>query len=202
MDRREKIEGDWYQFRAHLERPDRSVMRFVLQLEKRLAAVFMQIPAEGDEHQTLIRMVQEVTKPLVDWKALKPFSASDAIKNLDQAALENEAMAKVKSKKVRLTDADNYIELASTSENGYRQSEAIRSVRRAVKTESFAGNTGVFLYDARTPTQQHRPVKIDIFGEERRIKLWAQLKANEVWEILELLRNSEQWQTKAPTGTA
>jgi hypothetical protein len=202
MDRREKIEGDWYQFRAQLERPDRSVMRFVLQLDRRLAAIFMQIPAEGDEHQTALQMVEEAIKPLIEWKVLEPFSASDAIKNLDQAALENEALAKVRSKRTRLTDADNYVEFASTSESGYRQSEAIRSVRRAVKPENFAGNVGVFLYDARTPTQQQRPVKIDIFGEERRIKLWAQLKASEVWEILELLRNSEQWQTKARTGTS
>ncbi|HET6840562.1 MAG TPA: hypothetical protein VFK06_02595 [Candidatus Angelobacter sp.] len=175
----------------------------MLQLEKRLAAVFMQIPAEGDEHKIALQMVQAATKPLVNWDQLEPFSASDAIKNLDQAALENEAVAKVKSKRTRLTDADNYVEFASLSESGYRQSEAIRSVRRAVKPESFVGNVGVFLYNARTPTQQQRPVKIDIFGEERRIKLWAQLKANEVWEILELLRNSEQWQqAKARTGIA
>jgi hypothetical protein len=201
MDRRERIEGDWYQFRAYLERPDRAVMRFVLQLDKQMAAIFMQIPAEGDEHRNALRMVQEAIKPLVDWKALAPFSASDAIKNLDQTALENEAIAKVKSKKTRLTDADNYIEFATTSETGYRQSEAIRSVRRAVKPENFAGNVGVFLYDAQTPTKQKRPVKIEVFGEERRIKLWAQLTASEVWEILDLLRNAEQWQAKIQAGT-
>jgi hypothetical protein len=197
MDRREYIEGDWYQFRANLERPDRAVMRFVLHFGKGIAVAFLQIPAEGSAHQDALSMIQKATKPIVDWATLVPFSASDAIKNLDQAALENEAVAGVKSQKTRLTDAGNYIEFASTSQDaGYRQSAAVRSVRRAVKPESFAGNSGVFLYNAHTPTQLQRPVKIEIFGEQRRIRLWAQLKADEVWEILDLLRNAEQWKAK------
>jgi hypothetical protein len=201
MDRRERVEGDWYQFRAFLERPDRSVMRFVLHPGKRLAAIFMQIPAEGEAHENARSMVREATKSLIEWKQLEEFSASDAIKNLDQSALESEATSKVKSRKTRLTDADNYIEFATTSEEGgFLQSQAIRSVRRAVKPEEFAGNVGIFLYEGRTPTQQKRTVKIEIFGEQRRIKLWAQLKASEVWEILELLRSYEQWPAKTQTG--
>jgi hypothetical protein len=200
-DFRQEIDGDWYQFRAFLERPDRAVLRFILQLDKRLAAVFMQIPIEGNAHDTARLMVQEATSSLVQWDALKPFSASDAIKNLDQAALEEKIAAKVRPKKTRLTDADNYVEFANTSEGGgYAQSTAVRSVRWAVKPENFAGNTGIFLYSARTPTQLERLVTIEVFGEQRRIKLRAQLKASEVWDILEMLRSSEQWRGNGRIG--
>jgi hypothetical protein len=173
-DRREEIDDDWYQFRAFLERPDRAVLRFILHLEKRLAAVFMQVPVEGDSHDTARAMVREATEPLIPWDQLRPFSTSDAIKHLDQVALEQKAAAKVKSKRTRLTDADNYVEFANTSEEGgYVQSAAVRAVRRAVRPESFEGSAGIFLYSARTPTELERVITIEIFGEQRRIKLRA-----------------------------
>ena len=157
MDRKEKIDGDSYEFRAYLARPDRAVMRFVLHLDKGLAAVFMQIPVGGSAHHDALEMVKKASKPFFDWSLLTALSASDTIKNLDQAALENETTTKVRSKKTRLTDAGTYVEFASTTESeGYGQSEAVRSVRRAVKPERFAGNSGVFLYKARTPTQLER----------------------------------------------
>ena len=67
----------------------------------------------------------------------------------------------------------------------------MRDIRRAVKIESFAGENAIFNYTAHTPTGLTRPVTIEIVGEERRIKLRAQLKANEVWDILELLEAFE-----------
>jgi hypothetical protein len=191
-DRREVIEGETYEFRAFLVRDDRAVLRFFFQPQKRMAAVFMQIPAEGDAHESALGMVRDEIKPLVDLDALKSFFASNVIKNLDQAALDNETAAKVKSKKTRLADASNYVEFANTSGgDGYSQSAAVRAVRRAVKPGSFAGSTGIFLYTARTPTDAERFVTVEIFGEERRIKLRAQLKASEVWDILDLLRKYE-----------
>jgi len=192
-DRREEIDGETYEFKAYLVRDDRSVLRFVLQLEKRLAAVFMQIPAVGNAHADALNMVRDATKQLVNWGVLKTFGASNVIKNLDQAALHDAVGAKVKSKKTRLSHASNYVEFANTSEKGsYSQSAPVRSVRLAVKPGNFAGSTGIFLYTARTHTSAERLVTFEIFGEESRILLRAQLKAEEVWDILDLLRNYEQ----------
>lgn len=75
QDRREQVDGDWYQFRAHLERPDRAVMRFVLRRDRGIAAVFMQIPAEGKAHEQALAKVRGATTPLVDWSTLTEFSA-------------------------------------------------------------------------------------------------------------------------------
>jgi len=188
MDRREEIEGDWYQFRAHLERLDRAAMRFVLRLDRRIAAVFMQIPLEGKSHEQALNRVREATKPLVDWTRLNPFPVSDGIKRLDQTALDAGDRSKIIPHRTRLADAGNYVEFGSTSEAGdFRASAAVRSVRRAVKLGQFAGQGSVFAYKTSTSTGLPREVKVELFGEARRVRLWAQLKAHEVWEVIELL---------------
>ncbi len=74
----------------------------------------------------------------------------------------------------------------------YSQSQPVRAVRRAVQPGVFAGSNGVFLYKARTYTNAERVISIEIFGEERRILLRAQLKADEVWDILDLLRSNQR----------
>jgi hypothetical protein len=193
MDRQEAIEGDRYLFRAYLMRPDRSVMRFVLRTDKAVAAVFLQIPAEGDAHKDALAMVRDKTRFLVDWNVLTPFNASNAIKYLGQAELEGKKTATdVKSRKARLAAADAYVEFGSTASGGdFLDSTPVRDIRRAVKLESFAGDNAIFNYTAHTPTGLSRPVTIEIVGEARRIKLRAQLKANEVWDILELLEAFE-----------
>jgi hypothetical protein len=199
MDRREKISGDWYRFKANLERPDRAVMRFVLHLKKRVAALFMQIPAEGEAHQNAKAMVRKAIEPLMPWDALGNFDASSVIKNLDQMAL-NDPAVKVKPHKSRLSAANNYVEFASTSQRGvYTTSLPVLSVRKAVKPANFLGDAGVFFYDALTPTQQTRPVQIEVSGKERRIKVRAQLAGKEIWDILDLLLVCEQEQEQEPT---
>jgi len=200
QDRRERIDGDWYQFRAHLERPDRAVVRFVLRRDTGIAAVFMQIPAEGNAHKEALARVRGATKPLVEWSKLTEFSASDAIKNLDQAALNNDPAARVKQKKTRLADAGDYVEFATDSETG-GFGQAVRSVRRAVTPSDFTGNVGVFLYSASARAPSDPPVRIEISGQERRIRLWAQLKADEVWRILDLLAKFERPGAKTQTAT-
>jgi len=200
QDRRERIDGDWYQFRAHLERPDRSVMRFVLRRDRGIAAVFMQIPAEGKAHEEALAKVRAATEPLVDWSKLTEFSASDAIKNLDQAALDNDPAARVKQKRTRLADAGDYVEFATDSETG-GFGQAVRSVRRAVTPSDFTGNVGVFLYAASSRARSDPPVRIEVSGRERRIRLWAQLKADEVWQILALLEKFERLGAKAQAPT-
>lgn len=197
-DHRQVIDGETYQFKAYLVRDDRAVLRFVLSLDKLLAAVFMQIPAEGNGHQAARDLVKDTVKPLVDWDRLNIFSTADVIRNLDQAALDDAIADKVKSRKTRLSDASNYVEFANTSDGGYSDSEPVRAVRLAVRPGSLTGSGGLFVYKARTPTNAERLVLLEVSGEDRRIRLRAQLQAVEVWDILEMLRKYEQW--TRPTG--
>lgn len=92
------------------------------------------------------------------------------------------------------------MEFATDSEMG-GFGQAVRSVRRAVTPSDFTGNVGVFLYTATARAPSDPPVRIEISGPERRIRLWAQLKADEVWQILDLLEKFERRGTIARTAT-
>jgi hypothetical protein len=62
----------------------------------------------------------------------------------------------------------------------------VRQVRRAVRPARFDGATGLFFYQP-DKKKEHHKVKIELFGSQRRIRLWSQLSATEVWNILSLL---------------
>ena len=192
-----EINADQYQFRAYRFRGERSVMRFELRLGDRLAAVFMQIPWNKAEHDQALQEVRDVISPLVDLDALTEFSASNAIKKLDQEELNQQKVGgafppggSITAHRTRLSDAGAYVEFANTAQgHGYKESEPVRQVRRALKPENFTGTNGMFIYQPSTPKGANREVMIEMLGEERRIRIWAQLTASEVWKILNLLEN-------------
>jgi hypothetical protein len=110
--------------------------------------------------------------------------------NLDQTQLASKGKKNdnVKTQRTRLSDAGVYVEFASTSEEkGYRDSEAVRHVRLSLSTAKFTGTSGSFLYDVDGPKGAAPTVKIDLFGEGRRIRIGSQLTSQAVWNILELL---------------
>lgn len=193
MDREEIIDDDRYQFRAYRERLDRLVMRFEMRFPQRLAAVFMQIPWNKKDHEEALKVVAEAINPLVKLSDLRPLAISSAIKALDQGELNatRSADRRFTAQRARLSDAGVYVEFANTvGSNGYKDSAAVRHVRRAVRPENFTGTNGFFVYRPPGDGSLERETKLELFGTERRVRLWAQLTATEVWEILELLKAS------------
>ncbi len=190
MDEKKNIGDDEYELRAYRKQADRSIMRFEFRFDKALAAVFMQIPWNRAEHELAIKEAIEAGTMLVGMSNLAPFSTSTAIKKLDQAQLVAKGSKdnKVTTQRTRLSDAGVYVEFASTSEDrGYRESQAVRQVRLSLRTASFTGTSGSFLYDVDGPKGAAPTVRIDLFGEGRRIKIGSQLTSQSVWEILEFL---------------
>jgi hypothetical protein len=184
------IEDDIYELRAFRKRADRSIMRFDFQFDKRLAAVFLQIPWNKAEHQAALREATEAAQVLLDVTELKPFSTSSAIKKLDQAQLASGGTAgpQLTTQRTRLSDAGTYVEFASLSDDhGYRDSEAVRQVRLSLKTARFSGTSASFLYEVHGPQGAAPTVKIDLFGEEHRIKIGSQLTREAVWGIINFL---------------
>ena len=117
------------------------------------------------------------------------------IRNLDQIEIEAaDTEVKLKAQKARFSDAGAYVEFASTTELGYKDSEEVRRVRKAVRRDSkLTGANGTFIYPTATPTGGARPVKFDIFGEQGRIKLRSQLSAADVWRLLTHIQRAESW---------
>ncbi|MEY2564955.1 MAG: hypothetical protein QOH88_3148 [Verrucomicrobiota bacterium] len=193
MDRKESVDGDRYEFRAYRERLDRLLMRFEMRIKQRLAAVFMQIPWDPKDHRNALKVVADAIKPLVSLGDLDRLAISTIIKTLDQTELNAAANSKRKitAQRARLSDAGVYVEFANTvGTGGYKESQAVRDVRGAVRPENFTGTNGYFVYHPQGNGAVQRDAKIELFGDDRRVRLWEQLTATEVWEILELLGKS------------
>jgi len=188
-DREEDWEGDHYQLRAYRERADRTVMRFEMRLGLRLAAVFLQIPWNKQKHDEALEEVNKAIRPLLPLLPRNRFKTALAIKGLDEAELNRSEskLAKVRAQRTRLNDAAAYVEFGTSSEEGvFKDSEAVRHVRRAVRPNRFDGATGLFFYQP-DKKDEKRKVKIELFGPQRRIRLWAQLTSTQVWSVLELV---------------
>lgn len=189
-DYQKEIEGDLYEFRAHRQRADRSVMRFELRLSAKVAAVFLQEEWNKELHQSALQEVEETVSKIFNFGLLVPYNVSLAIKNLDQAALETDTpLPHVRPHSTRLSGAGVYVEFASTaSKFGYQDFEPLRLVRRALKPDKFKGARGVFLFRRTGPKGSTRDLRIQLYGPQRRVRLWAQMSASEVWEILGTLK--------------
>jgi hypothetical protein len=189
-DEQKEKNGDLFQMRAYRERMDRSVMRFEMRLSMGLAAAFLQVPWSSKAHNDALEEIKASISSLVTLNDLPVFEAAKAIKKLDEAELTTPANAglSVMAQRTRLSDAGAYVEFASTSEEFvYKESEAVRHVRRAVRADRFTGTDGVFFYTEEKKGAPKRKIKIQLIGPERRIRLWSRLNATGVWEILKLL---------------
>ncbi len=186
-DYQKEIDGDLYEFRAHRYQADRSVMRFELRLRIGLAAVFLQEEWNRESHLLALSETKEAASKIFKFASLIPYNVAKAIKNLDQAALEAEELSKtIRPHSTRLSGTGAYVEFASIGGKiGYQEFEAIRHVRRAVSPGKFRGAHGVFLFTRRGPRGSTRDLKIQLYGSQSRIRLWAQMTAGEVWDILE-----------------
>jgi hypothetical protein len=189
-DYQKEIDGDLYEFRAYRYQADRSVMRFELRLGMGLAAVFLQEEWNKESHLHALAETKEAVSKVFNFESLIPYNVAKAIKNLDQAALETEGLSKaIRPHSTRLSGPGAYVQFSSISGNtGYQEFEPIRHVRRAVSPGKFKGDHGVFLFTRKGPRGSTRDLKIQLYGSQRRIRLWAQMSAGEVWDILHSFR--------------
>ncbi|HYH45391.1 MAG TPA: hypothetical protein VEG34_06850 [Thermoanaerobaculia bacterium] len=190
-----EIEGERYRFQAYRYRADRAVTRFELRIGKSpVAALFVPIAVNLPEHKDVIAAARETLDKLVEgveelWR--KSVAVGNVIKRLDQERIApQQGGPRVQTHSTRLVGGGAYVEFASLSgSDDYTQSAPVREVRLAIQPKQlgkFEGATGSFemLKDDRLS----RDVRVQLYGKEKRIRIWKQLAADEVWEILGLLR--------------
>jgi hypothetical protein len=166
-------------------------MRFEMRLKEKLAAVFIQLPWNQDTHQEAISEIRSSIQPVVTLDRLKQFSVSNAIKNLDTSSVasQNAAERGVKPQLTRLSSGGASVQFATTSaRRSYLEYGPVREVRRALKPADFRGLDGIFLFSPTATKELQRDIKIHLYGQHRRIRLLAQMTAQEVWEILRILQ--------------
>lgn len=204
-DRREEIDGDLYEFRAFRYRARRAVTRFVLRRGGSgptdwVAAVFIPVAIDSPEHEQILGRVDRTLERLLglfdfDRVRARPVAIANVIRNLDHARGGEGAVAAppVTTQSTRLLSAGSYVEFgALSSSEDYRNSTAVRRVRRSIRSPQlpdFVGSSGKLQFPAGPASGLDRDVKVHLFGEDRRIRIWRQLTATEVWSILDLLRS-------------
>lgn len=187
-DYREEIEGDTYEYRAYRLRADRKVTRFVLRPFDAMAAVFLQIAVDEDEHKTAFDDVKRTIGRSWSFDEFEPFAIASTIKKLDARSLEKKNVA---AHSTRLHSKGAYVEFGSTSvRNSYQDFAPVRNVRLAVQSASFSGMNGTFTVSVTDTSGEQRQVRVHLYGEQRRIKLSSQMTSTEVWDLLQLIKDN------------
>ncbi len=185
----EEIDGDVYEFHAHRRRAERAVMRFELALPLRIAAIFLQTPWGEVEHESALKEVVETTTSIFDFDVLEEYKVSLAIKHLDQMSLDDQqGQYGIQPSMARLDAPGAYIEFGSDGQKSYQDFTPVRDVRRALKPAYFTGNKSDFIFSSTTKNALSRKIRVSFYGKDARIRLWMQMKAQEVWEILRMIK--------------
>lgn len=182
---------DIFEYRAWRKVERRTITRFEVHLDKGLAGLFVASPIEGEEHRAALNEAKRVIAMLMNLAELerKQLDISVVARNLDQQNLPTNAAPhpSVKTQKSRLTSGGAYVEFAANSiDKAFWEEPAIKSVRNSVRAAQLADfqGTGVFLFQPGADTNLDRPLRVQLYGKDNRIRLWAQMDAREVWAIL------------------
>ncbi|HYN82313.1 MAG TPA: hypothetical protein VES88_12485 [Gemmatimonadaceae bacterium] len=188
---RQTIEGDVYEFRAYRQELLRSVMRFVLFVKSRRAALFIQLPLADPRHQAARDLAKATLGKLISWDELKPLSISKAIKAIDEIDLRaptsgNALAGRMQAQNTRFGAGGATVEFdADPAIVAWKNIAAVRQVRNALQLNSFTGHSGKFIVELRSGTGLNRSVIVSLDGRQKRLYLWSQMSATEVWLVLD-----------------
>ena len=191
---------DTYEFRAYRRIQQRAVTRFVADPNLGLAALFIGHPIQGQEHEEALKEAMTVLGKLFDVAAMQQnqIDMKHVSRNMDQNNLpvDGTEHPSIRTHKSRLASGGSYVEFAATSkEKSYAEEDAIRDVRNSIRTEhlqDFQGAAGEFIFQAGCGSPPlKRPLRVNLYGRDNRIRLWAQMESSEVWSILEKI--SSYW---------
>jgi hypothetical protein len=188
------INGDTYDFQAYRHTPTRSVMRFEMSPQKKVAGLFVQIPL-GPEHHEAIKSANELLDKLFDRTGLTEIDISKAIKTLDREELEElegdeEKKSYIQAQSTKFSTDGANVEFSADSElpGGWPAVAAVRQVRKALKEDKFDGNSGKFVISLKTKEGLTRDITMSLIGYDKRLYLHAQMTAEEVFQTLAVVR--------------
>lgn len=191
------IEGDRYEFRAYRHSPLRSVMRFELYLNLSLAALFIQVPL-GNDHNDAYLQATDLLNKFFRFKSLSPVDLSSAILALDSLELDLQADGLLEAHNAKFASQGATVEFAAgRAISGFKQVEAVRNVRRAMDDKAFTGDSAKFKLHLDAGVSKKGELKRDVImglntGKRDRIYLYAQMTRNEVWHVLNFIKNNEK----------
>jgi hypothetical protein len=191
----EEQEGlDLYEYRAFRKVERRAITRFEARIKDGIAGLFIPDPIQGPEHKIAVDEAKRIIAMLMDLAALERGLMNIAVisRNLDQKNVPSNTTPQpaVKAQRSRLASGGAYVEFAANSrDKAYWEEPAIEDVRKSVRTQqlrAFQGAEGVFIFQP-GDSSLNRPLRVQLYGTDNRVRLWAQMEASEVWTILSKL---------------
>ena len=168
-----------FRFDAFRQRLDRSVVRYEWRFDSPYCVILIHRNTEIDHGEVFA----QITATLADFGCPHvPFdriSMSEAVK---RAAREHSSVHST-----RFETDGGFVEMASTlAEGGIDTVEPVRLVLHSVDSAQFARAQGMLHFIA----EEHgvsRKIAVQVYGEEARLRIWAQCKRDDVFQILSML---------------
>ncbi|MBV8545894.1 MAG: hypothetical protein JO093_12640 [Acidobacteria bacterium] len=183
---REEYDGETYSYKAYRHFGLRNVTRIVVRPAQKLAAVFLPGSSEpaghGVERASIAAEIAEVFR-LNDCTLC---SVEDAIPRIEKEVIQ--AKVPLQTRHTRLSDKGGagYIEFVSTTKASYTQSTNLLEVRSAVRDSAFTGTGANFYFKLKTG-EKTRDIRVNLYADFQRIRLFVKLSRDEVWQILDLI---------------
>jgi hypothetical protein len=181
----ETIDDDRYEFRAYRERSERSVMRFDLRCDERVAGAFLQVPVSSDDHAPAFQQMMSVAGSILGEGRLRQLDIAGIMRRLDQRQLQGGDAFKTEMS--RWSGAGAYVEFGASSGGSYRDVDAIRQLRLALPA-SVVGDVAKMVFEAPADEGPAREVRVNIYGADRRIWMRSQMTEGQVWTIIDRIR--------------
>lgn len=185
-------DGETYFYKAYRQAARRTVARFAFRPRTALAAVFLPGVSEpkthADERTSVLAEIGDIVA--VDQKRI--CSMADAIKELDTRANTKAGSKTLHARNTRLNTQGGgaYVEFASDTDQGYGYYAPVLKVRKAVTATEFVGAGALFHFTLPPIAGKDRDVRVNLYGDFHRIRMWKQLRREDVWAVLSAIRSA------------
>ncbi|MEO5559424.1 MAG: hypothetical protein ABIO49_06425 [Dokdonella sp.] len=184
-DRTEEVELERYRYEAYRQRRDRSTVRFEWRFADRYCAILIHRNKEIDHAQAM----EEIWSTLAALGIAKQPLAGVRLNN----AVKSASKGKNSTKLARFEVEDGFVELGSTlAQGGIESVEAVRQTRLAVNDSAFAKAQGIFNFTVEEHEGLNRSIAVQIYGNEGRLRFWAQCPREDVYRVLTFLQQHNQ----------
>ncbi|MCA1494172.1 hypothetical protein I6F11_25035 [Ensifer sp. NBAIM29] len=168
-----------YRFDAYRQRFDRSIVRYEWRFSEPYCAILIHRNTEIDHNEVFSDIRAALAAIGCPDAPFVRIPLSQAVK-----------VAATKDKGVHSTRFEldsGYVEMASTlPEGGIESVEPVRVVLQTVDTTQFDRAQGM-LHFAAEEYGMSRRIAVQVYGSEARVRIWAQCKRDDVFQILKLL---------------
>ena len=183
-------DGEVYSYKAYRHDGRRNVTRVVVRPAARIAAVFLPGPVEpkthGEERASMAAEIARIFR--LDECTLCSLAA--AIPRIEKDMIAKTVTLPLQTRHTRLSDVEGigYVDFVSRSQRSYIESANLLEVRSAARDTAFTGREANFFFTFASQDKKPDVVRVNLFTDYHRVRIWVKLSRDKVWTILDLIR--------------